>query len=34
MTIPGLSSIELIPIYHVGMYEGTTTVETIAQPVA
>ena len=34
MTIPGLSSIELIPIYHVGMYEGTTTVETIAQPIA
>lgn len=34
MTIPGLSTIELIPIYHVGMYDGTTTVETIANPIA
>lgn len=34
MTIPGLSSIELIPIYHVGLYGGTTTVETIAEPTA
>ena len=34
MTIPGLSSIELIPIYHVGMYEGTANVVTIAKPVA
>jgi len=34
MTIPGLSTIELIPIYHVGLYEGTTTIETIAKPTA
>ena len=34
MTIPGSSSIVLIPIYHVGLYDGTTTVETIAKPTA
>lgn len=34
ITIPGEGTVELIPVYNIGLYEGNVTVTTSANPIA